>query len=381
MRTTTALLTSVLLAAPAASLADQPAEVEQLYEQTTRQSEDHLVVGRPRGRLVLWNTLGSKQEIHNSRVGPGGTYKGEGGRFAEGDFGGALLVNHNEHAMVSFPAEVISPQSGCIEVWAKMIGFSETLAWGENPAIIKTSSTGKTFGIHLNGNDGKAKGGLCGWAGSCGSAGTGRFGNWTYEQVFGKGKADQWHHYALVWDKDGLAGLAGGQMKVAVFLNGQLNSARWDASSDTDFSPLDSGELQLMTQHHLHQGSIAFDDLKVWNYAKTDFSDRYKQPSGGAGPAGGGIDRAVEAVPPPGRHPQRPRPLSRPRPDQPRRQRADRDPSVNPGHGGVYGAASSRTWLRSRGLTGRNCDGSSVATATVRPVSVMNSTSYPAASR
>jgi len=40
-----------------------------------------------------------------------------------------------------------------------------------------------------------------------------------------------------------------------------------------------------------------------------------------------------------------------------------------------YLAANWRTWLTSRGLTGRNCGASTVATATVWPVSVMNSTS------
>jgi small nuclear ribonucleoprotein (snRNP)-like protein len=230
-----------------------------------------------RDHLVLWNTLGSKAEIYQSRVGPPGKYQGEGGRFEKGRFGGILVVTQVEQGMVSFPAKVISPSAGCIEVWVKLTGFPKELAWGENPALVTTRVPGRNFGIHLNGNDGTGNGGLCGWAGSCGTVGTDVFGTWTYERVLGTGKTEQWHHYALVWDKNGIAGIGDGQKKLAIFLDGKLNSTSWRRDTGTDFSPLaEDDELVLMTQQHLAEGTVSFGDIRVWNCAKTDFSDRFE---------------------------------------------------------------------------------------------------------
>jgi len=184
------------------------------------------------GCLVLWNKLGSKKEIHESEVGPGGTYSGEGGRFVEGRFGGALSatakeIHYQQPALVTFPKEVISTDAGCIEVWAKLDGFPKTLKWGENPALLKIHDGKCSYIIHLNGNDGASNGGLCGRAGGNASAGTGVFGTWTYEQVLGPGQIEQWHHYALVWDKNGIPGVDDGTRTIALFLDGKLNSQEW----------------------------------------------------------------------------------------------------------------------------------------------------------
>jgi hypothetical protein len=147
------------------------------------------------GRLVLWNKLGSKTEIYESEVGPSGTYSGEGGRFVEGRFGGALSgtakeVHYQQPALVTFPKEVISTDAGCVEVWAKLDDFPVALKSGENPALFKIHDGTCSYIMHLNANDGASKGGLCGRAGGNSSAGTGVFGTWTYEQVLARGRSN-----------------------------------------------------------------------------------------------------------------------------------------------------------------------------------------------
>ena len=234
-------------------------------------------------KLVLWNRLGSKKEVHESEVGPGGTYSGEGGRFVEGRFGEALSaaaeeMHYQQPALVTFPKEVISTDAGCMEVWGKLEGVPKALKWGENPALLEIHDDNCSYILHLNGNDGSSnggKGGLCGRAGGHASAGTGVFGTWTYEQVLGKGQVERWHHYALVWDKDGIPGVDDGTRTIALFLDGKLNSQIWRTGQRPWVNNLTGGTLRLLVNHHLSQGSVALDNLKIWNYAKTDFSDRF----------------------------------------------------------------------------------------------------------
>lgn len=225
--------------------------------------------------LVFWNTFDSKKDIYNSRVGAGGVYRGEGGSFVEGVAGKALQLNYEVYEAVAFPKEVVPIDAGCIEFWAKMSNLPEALPAGQRPCLIQAWDGKSTYGIHFNGNDGFGDGGLCGWAGEGGHCGTGDFGNWRYESILGKGQVDTWHHYALVWDKQGLTGAAQGK-KFAVFLDGRLKTGRWRDDGNTVFEPLTGGELKLHVKHDsLGQGTITYDELKIWDYAKTSFDDRF----------------------------------------------------------------------------------------------------------
>ncbi|MCB0062366.1 MAG: thrombospondin type 3 repeat-containing protein, partial [Caldilineaceae bacterium] len=229
--------------------------------------------------LVLWNRLGSQREIETSEVGLNGTFLG--GRFVPGMFGNAYSVNYNENELLRFPKEVIPIEEGTIEFWARLTDIPVQLRWGENPSLIKaTDSIGTNFGVHLNGNDGAANGGLCGRAGFRYTSGTGTYGTWTYEQVLGVGQAEAWHHYALVWRKDGIPGVDNGTRRITVFLDGQANSGKWYTGPSPEFVPLVSGELVFNFNQNLTQGTIAFDNLKIWNYAKTNFADRFTEDAG-----------------------------------------------------------------------------------------------------
>lgn len=216
--------------------------------------------------LVLWNGLGSQAEIEDSFVGLDGSYLG--GQFTSGKVGGAYIVNYNENELVRFPYQVVPTEEGTIEFWAKLTNVPAVLRWGENPSLIKiVDSAGTGFGVHLNGNDGAGGGGLCGRASFRYTACTGRYGTWTYAQVLGDVNA--WHHYALVWSKTGLLGNS--QLHTALYLDGQFNSTYWYTGGGAGFIPLLDGELVLNFNQHLSQGTITFDELKIWDYAKREF--------------------------------------------------------------------------------------------------------------
>jgi hypothetical protein len=201
--------------------------------------------------LVLWNRLGSESEVKNSRVGLGG--KLNAGRFVEGRFGQGIELNMQEPFGVTFPAEI-------------------------NPSLIRSDTPeGSGFHLFFAPNDGAANGGLCiksrlGWAG------TGPFGSWSYAGSLKSAKPGDWHHYAVVWNGVGnILNVADTTRKISVFVDGQLNTTTSNKSPEEQLFASGNaprfGFIGFPTDA-IPGASIVFDNLKIWNYAKTDFNDR-----------------------------------------------------------------------------------------------------------
>jgi hypothetical protein len=245
------------------------------------QKMEILLCGRARQNgLVLWNRLASENDVWNSRVGPGG--KLNAGRFVEGRFGKGVELNMQEQFGVTFPLEAVQANAGCIEFWAKLVNFPTSITQGYHPSMIR-SDTPEGGGFHLffAPNNGAAGGGLCinsrfGWVG------TGPFGYWSYATALRSPKTGDWHHYALVWSGLGnMLNVADPTLKICVYVDGQLNTAFGNSSPD-DRQLFASGNGTRFgfigyPADAIPGASIVFDNLKVWNYAKTDFSDRNKE--------------------------------------------------------------------------------------------------------
>jgi probable HAF family extracellular repeat protein len=228
--------------------------------------------------LVLWNTLGSQREIEHSAVGPDGTIAGGG--FTEGKYGNAYLADHTENWLVAFPKEAIPTYAGTIEFWARLTGYPSSLGDGGGRPVffeIYDGYAGAVMG--LTGNNGAGGGGLTGYIGHGFHCATGGVGCCTYEQVLGPSRVEDWHHYALVWDDNGLPGVAGATKKVAVFLDGQPNSTRWHDyyGTNSEFVPITGDELRLVSNYAISQGEVAMDNLIIWDRAVTDFSHRFDE--------------------------------------------------------------------------------------------------------
>lgn len=227
--------------------------------------------------LVLWNRLGSEFEVTQGGVGPGG--KLNAGRFVEGRFGNGIELTMSEPFGVTFPPEIIPGPDGCIEFWAKLVGFQAALPWGDKPALIAACSESGShdFLLHFNGNDGAANGGLCARVAGLASAGTGQYGNWTYARAMGSDEVAAWHHYALVWATDGIKGVDNGTRKAAVYVDGKLNTGVWNGGTGNALAVPTKGKFGLLAHQGMPSCSIVFDNLKIWSYAKTDFSDRTEE--------------------------------------------------------------------------------------------------------
>ena len=183
--------------------------------------------GSARG-LLLWNKLGSRREVLNSQVGPGGQVNA--GRFVEGRFGRGVELNMQEAFGVTFPLDAVPTSAGCIEFWAKLVDFPQSLPWFKDPGLIGLGDENTDPLLRFNLNDGISDGGLCVRLPGIGSAGTGLFGAWTYARALGttaENVAD-WHHYALVWNPSGIPGILDGTARIAAFVDGKLNTGLWN---------------------------------------------------------------------------------------------------------------------------------------------------------
>jgi hypothetical protein len=217
------------------------------------------------GKLILSNTLGSQADIEHSQVGLDGTFFG--GTFVPGRVAGTTAYHSTGGTQyITFPKEVIPFPRGKIEFWGKIQTNSDSLPWdgygGGYWLEINDGITGYRLGF--TGNNGNTGGGLCGDV-PCGTTGTGLFGSWTYTRALRGGNVQEWHRYELVWNKDGIPGVSGGTHKVAVFIDGKLNTGYWEDESSG--LPLTGGTISIPGYpSYLFAGrSLTMQDLKVYD--------------------------------------------------------------------------------------------------------------------
>ena len=217
--------------------------------------------------LMLWNGLGSAAEIATSFVGPGGSVSS--GTFDQGVFGQAILAQHTDDLPVVFSMEGFSTKRGRIEFYARIIQPPVAVS---SAGIFFAYSSVWDYAIGIGANDGQGGGGLFGRVGigeDGAEAATGPTGGYTFEGVLGAGLAEDWHHYQLVWNSEGMPSVGIGNRKVAVFLDGNLNSTYWTPSevfpNSEVFPP--GAKLQLLLNFE-SQGSVMLDELKVYGYSE-----------------------------------------------------------------------------------------------------------------
>jgi hypothetical protein len=236
--------------------------------------------------LMLYCTFDDVNSITNPVAGPGGTFNANPEtNFTTGQVGNAYFANYYESDLVSFPKVIIPPNRGCIEFWGKLNDMPEYTNdnWGSCPSFFRTVYSGGNppytiYDMGFGGNNGHEGAGLCGCAGQAvdergGSIATG---SWLEYQTFSSilGDVYAWHHYAMVWD---INGIPGSSKSLQIFLDGIPVGSCDDPSFAFNYCPIEAtpptkGDVKIIT-NQMGQGSVAIDEFKIWNYAKTQFID------------------------------------------------------------------------------------------------------------
>ena len=170
-------------------------------------------------RLLYHCTFDSEEAIERPAAGPSGTFLG--GTFEEGKAGNALRVRKGlSSAIVRFEKGVLRPR-GTIEFWAKIENDRETFGDGGDPRFfMMETAPGSETVFQLAANDGCGRGGLSVYHQGLSVASEDHcLGPARYDSVV-PGATKGWHHYALVWDENGVSGLDG-PVALAAFIDGR----------------------------------------------------------------------------------------------------------------------------------------------------------------
>lgn len=184
----------------------------------------------------------------------------------------------------NFPGCIIDADSGKIEFYGLLQGFSGSLPTG-NGAYFFDARDGRyalgstchprtpnaavnEYTMGFNNNNGLSAGGLTIAAGAGVCGGTGVFGYWTYDMIYGSTAAvSKWHCYTYEWNKSGLPDLDR-KYQVAILIDGKLNTGYWqNANCYSRLVKLDTGTFNLITTPNATALSqeLAIDELKVYN--------------------------------------------------------------------------------------------------------------------
>ncbi|MBL8994017.1 MAG: hypothetical protein JNM63_11800 [Spirochaetia bacterium] len=205
---------------------------------------------------ILWSKLGSDSEISNSQIGSNLTRVGSVS-YKSGTFGnGAEFTGTTSHLWL--PSTVAKPTNGAVEFWFTTY-FDKT-----NIAQIKAL-------IDTDGSGGLAQNRLALCWDQTGVINFFAFNPGALTVTSPSFSSNRSFHFALVWDA---AGISGSSDTVRLYLDGSLLASGTTAINQ---SPNYS---QLYIGHHAASFGNAdgiMDNLKIWNYAKTNFSDRFAE--------------------------------------------------------------------------------------------------------
>lgn len=229
--------------------------------------------------LVLWNKLGSDDEVLNSAYGPDLQFYSDGGtgpdgianrKYVPGKFGNGVTIDIGDycsmqriHNMVlkSLPS-YINTEKGTIEVWYRQKEFP--VEYSHNPYRLFDGGYGLDGGMGFEviaGHDCPDPSCFRFWLVF---GGTGR------TVLYANNLPDnQWIHVAAVWDRSGINGTL---ETMRLYIDGnKVASGTYNdwGTSVGNWVDIGGGNDQNIAD------KFALDNLKIWNYAKTDFSDRF----------------------------------------------------------------------------------------------------------
>ena len=99
-----------------------------------------------------------------------------------------------------------------------------------------------------------------------------------YAELFPSGDWRDWHHYAVVWDKDGISTLPQ-TPKAALLIDGKLVASAGFQHHSAHMTRMPSEKQHVLgitndpviDAEHNTKSPFLIDEFKIWNFAKNDF--------------------------------------------------------------------------------------------------------------
>jgi len=220
--------------------------------------------------LVLWNKLDSDYQVENSIVGEDGEVVGASYTYEDAQFGKGYVRTAIGSNYITFPQNILQnmKEKGTVELWI-------------NPK--QPNPVAHSYGVYaLLGNIfGTNSHAYIAWGD--GTSGTGIYGSVNFD---GTGISTPFEstqfvatvgtpfHVAICWDVNGIDGSSN---TVRLYRDGSLigsNDTTWDHLNTT--VNYDGFKLGMSPDGEGYDKFIV-DNIKVWNIAKTDFSDREEE--------------------------------------------------------------------------------------------------------
>ena len=231
--------------------------------------------------LIYYCTFDSPEAIQKPAVGPAGQFLS--GRFVEGKVGQALAIApYTCSAYASIPAGFFGPK-GCIEFWGRIDAEMESpgrFGGAGCPVFFHCQPPNDIWKLTVmwNANNGVGCSGLCGAVQHYPAASDAHTGE-TYFRYL-NGTCNAWHHYALVWNTEGIPSLGtqnGITVKVAVYLDGSPISTQTNVRNPVwglscfNTTPTSLGFPMPPGQESFNKIPFSIDEFKVWNFDKVEF--------------------------------------------------------------------------------------------------------------
>lgn len=229
--------------------------------------------------LVFYCTFDNEDAVAAPVVGPKGNYLG--GSFQEGKVGQALLTTtHAHNASYELPPNFFGT-TGCIEFWAKIRNPSDRIGSGGDPrlfTITQKDTKNTIFTIDIVSNNGAGNAGFSAWTILGNIANIRGCHSLKYKDLFPGSNCRDWHHYAIVWNEDGIKDI-GGNPRYALLIDGKLiPDIQGHYRPIEKAMPIISSPMLLTFTHDPSKGPsfctkspFLIDEFKIWNHAKTTF--------------------------------------------------------------------------------------------------------------
>jgi hypothetical protein len=225
--------------------------------------------------VVLWNKLGSDSEVLNSEIGPGGTIVGTQYAYEPAEYDNGYVRKATGNNYVQFPASVIHNLSyrGTIDLWINPkvphpVAFQYGAFGLVNPLVSGPTVPNNRGNVYLY------------WGDTV--TGTGLYGGVRFDEAWAETPSEPSQfvaavgvpfHAAIAWDIDGIDGTSD---TVRVYRDGVA------VGSTTDL--WNPNGTQLEDRFWIGTGPDAqgfdkyiADNIVVWDFAKTDFSHRFRE--------------------------------------------------------------------------------------------------------